>query len=204
MLLTKQATLSRIPTIDSLHRTMSYANGSRYFGIPTVNICRLNISKNHKLSYTAERVFKDPGHVFHRLIRKRYQNVVNGKYDPREEGLWITCTSNTMPGTKAVRSWTTRKMRQAIVDALKSRGFDRKGKKLKTLAGTGQEIDDGHVLPELLSGTLSIETMPLIRETKYEEVQRQADMVVNEVVRICGQRWIPSTVKRPLLKHHNT
>ena len=201
---TKQACLSRVPTIVAPHRTMSYANGSRYFGIPTVNVCRLNISKNHKLSYTAERVFRDPSHVFHRPIRKRYQNVVNGKYDPREEGLWITCTSNTMPGTKVVRSWTTRKMRQAIVDALKSRGFDRKGKKLKALAEPGQGIDGGHVVPELLSGTLSIETMPLIRETKYEEVQRQAAMVVNEVIRICGQRWIPSTVKRPLLKHHNT
>ena len=200
---TKQACLAKVSTIVAPHRIMSYANGSRYFAIPTVNVCRLNISKNHKLSYTAERVFRDPGHVLHRPIRKRYQNVVNGKHDPREEGLWITCTSNTMPGTKVVRSWTTRKMRQAIVDALKSRGFDRKGTKLKTLAEPGQAVDGGHALPELLSGTLSIETMPLIRETKYEEVQRQAAMVVNEVIRICGQRWIPSTVKRPLLKHHS-
>ena len=103
-----------------------------------------------------------------------------------------------------MRSWTTRKIRQAIVDALKIRGFDRQGKKLKTFAGPGQGIDGGHVLPELLSGTLSIETMPLIRETKYEEVQRQADMVVNEVIKICGHRWIPSAVKRPLLKYDNT
>lgn len=183
---------------------MGYANGSRYFGISTVNVCRLNISKNHKLSYTAERIFKDPGHVFYRPIRKRYQNVVNGKYDLREEGLWITCTSNTMPGSRVVRSWTTRKMRQAIVDALKNRGFDRTGKKLKTLAELGQGINGGHVLPELLSGTLSIETMPLIRETKYEEVQRQAAMVVNEVIRICGQRWISSAMKRQLSKYHNT
>ena len=109
-----------------------------------------------------------------------------------------------MPGTKVVRSWTTRKMRQAVVDALKSRGFDRKGKILKTLAGPGQGTDGGHALPELLSGTLSIETMPLIRETKCEEVQRQAAMVVNEVIRICGQRWLPSAVKRPQLKHHTT
>ena len=95
-------------------------------------------------------------------------------------------------------------MRQAIVDALKTRGFDRRGKKLKTLAEPGQGIDGSHVLPELLSGTLSIETMPLIRETKYEEVQRQAAMVVNEVIRICGQRWITSAAKRPLSRYHNT
>ena len=95
-------------------------------------------------------------------------------------------------------------MRQAIVDALKSRGFNRKGQKLKTFAGPGQGIDAGHVLPELLSGTLNVETMPLIRETKYEEVQRQAAMVVNEVIRICGQRWIPPAMKRPLLNYRNT
>ena len=95
-------------------------------------------------------------------------------------------------------------MRQAIVDALKTRGFDRQGKKLTTLAQPGQGTNGGDVLPELLSGTLSIETMPLIRETKYEEVQRQAAMVVNEVIRICGQRWIPSAMKRPLSKYHNT
>ena len=204
MLLIKQSCLAKVSMIVAPHRTMSYANGFRYFSIPTVNVCRLNISKSHKLSYTAERVIKDPGHVFHQPIRKRYQKVVNGKYDPREEGLWITCTSNTMPGSRVVRSWTTRKMRQAIVDALKSRGFDPKGKKLKTFPGPGQKTDGCHVLPELLSGTLSIETMPLIRETKYEEVQRQAAMIVNEVIRICGQRWIPPAVKRPLLRYHNT
>lgn len=204
MLLTKQASLAKTSITVAPHRTMSYANGHRYFNIPTVNVCRLNISKNHKLSYTAERVIKDPGHVFYRPIRQRYQKVVNGNYDPREEGLWIMCTSNTMPGSRVVRSWTTRKMRQAIVDALKSRGFDRKGKRLKTLAGPGQGVDGGRVLPELLTGTLSVETMPLIRETKYEEVQRQAATVVNEVIRICGQRWIPPAVKRPLLNYRNT
>ncbi len=95
-------------------------------------------------------------------------------------------------------------MRQAIVDALNSRGFDRKGKRLDMLAGPGQGIDGGHVLPELLAGTLNLEAMPLIRETKYEEVQRQAAMVVNEVIRICGQRWRLSATKRPLLKNRNT
>ena len=95
-------------------------------------------------------------------------------------------------------------MRQAIVDALKSRGFDRKGRRLKKLVGPGQEIDEGRVLPELLAGTLSIETMPLIRETRYEEVQRQAAAVVNEVIRICGQKWMPPAVKRPLLNYRNT
>ena len=204
MLLTKQAFLAKASTTVAPRWMRSYANGHRYFGIPTVNVCRLNISKDHKLSYTAERVIKDPGHVFHRPIRQRYQNVVNGKYDPREEGLWIACTSNTMPGSRVVRSWTTRKMRQAIVDALKSRGFDRKGRRLKKSAGPGQGIDGGRVLPELLAGTLSIETLPLIRETKYEEVQRQADTVVNEVIKICGQRWMPPAVKRPLLNYRNT
>ena len=95
-------------------------------------------------------------------------------------------------------------MRQAIMDALKSRGFDRKGKRLKKLAGPGQGIDGGRVLPELLAGTLSIETLPLIRETKYEEVQRQAAAVVNEVIKICGQRWMPPAVKRPLLNYRKT
>ena len=204
MLLTKQAFLAKASTTVAPRWMRSYANGHRYFGIPTVNVCRLNISKDHKLSYTAERVIKDPGHVFHRPVRQRYQNVVNGKYDPREEGLWIACTSNTMPGSRVVRSWTTRKMRQAIVDALKSRGFDRKGRRLKKSAGPSQGIDGGRVLPELLAGTLSIETLPLIRETKYEEVQRQADTVVNEVIKICGQRWMPPAVKRPLLNYRNT
>lgn len=204
MLFPKQASLAKASISVAPRRTMGYANGHRYFSIPTVNVCRLNISKNHKLGYTAERVIKDSGHVFHRPIRQRYQNVVNGKYDPREEGLWIACTSNTMPGSRVVRSWTTRKMRQAIVHALNSRGFDRKGRRLKKLAGTGQRIDGSRVLPELLAGTLSIETMPLIRETKYEEVQRQAATVVNEVIRICGQKWMPPAVKRPLLNHRNT
>lgn len=95
-------------------------------------------------------------------------------------------------------------MRQAIVDALKSRGFDRKGKRLKKSTEPGKRSIGGPVLPELLAGTLSIETLSLIRETKYEEVQRQAATVVNEVIRICGQKWIPPSVKRPLLNYRKT
>ena len=95
-------------------------------------------------------------------------------------------------------------MRQAIVDALENRGFDRRGRRLKKSAGPGQGIDGGRILPELLAGTLSIETLPLIRETKYEEVQRQAATVVNEAIKICGQQWMPPAVKRPLLNYRNT
>ena len=98
------------------------------------------------------------------------------------------CTSNTIAGTRVVRSWTRRKLRQAIIEALKIRGFDHKGRRLKPVAEIGQRTVGDEVLPELLTGTLSLEALPLIRDIKYDELQRQAAIIVSEVIRICGQR----------------
>lgn len=107
-----------------------------------------------------------------------------------------------MPGPKVARGWARRRIAQALVAELRGRGFDRKGKRLEIkneeVEEMGQE-EENHV-PEVLIGTVAIETFPKSLEVKYKEVQRQAGLMVEEILRICGgsQRGRPK-VKRPLL-----
>ena len=112
------------------------------------------------------------------------------------------CTSNTMPGPKVVRGWARRRIAQALVEELKGRGFDRKGKKLERkneeVREMGQEEEND--VPEVLVGTVAIETLPRSLQVKYEEVQRQAGLMAEEILRICGRkRRERPRVKRPLV-----
>ena len=81
-------------------------------------------------------------------------------------------------------------MLQAIVEELRERGFDRQGKRLETrheeAAKLGQQ--EGTDRLEVLVGTVTIGTQPKILLAEYAEVRRQAGLIADEVLRICGWR----------------
>ena len=169
----------------------AYNNGNRFYqAIRSVNICRVDISPNHKFSSSSSKILDDSSHVLRPKILSRYKDVVSGHYDPREEGLWIMCTGNNMQVPKVVRGWSRRRILQALVEELRERGFDRQGKKLETrhgeMARLGQQEETDRL--EVLVGTVSIGTQPKILLTEYAEVRRQAALIADEVLRICGWR----------------
>ncbi len=101
----------------------------------------------------------------------------------------MTFTSNPMRKKRVVRSWATRRFDQAVTGALRMRGFDRNGKRLLDPdAGTLK----GAYAPEVLIGTVEVKLLEDSIQTSFAEVQRQAGVLVDRVLKICG-RYARST-----------
>ncbi len=72
-----------------------------------------------------------------------------------------------------MRRWSARRLRNAILEALKDRGFDEEGKRL--IGGN-------------LTGTLEVLALQGIVEAKFEAVKKEAGSVVDHVVELCRRK----------------
>ena len=166
-----------------------------FLSIRSLNVCRLCVSPQHKVSHIAHHILSDRSHVLYLPTRKRFQAILDGRYDQRQEGLWLEFIGNSLQKKRVVRSWATRRIHQAVTEALRMRGFDRNGRKLvdsdasklKTSESNGSPVNltTKHA-PEALVGTVEVHILPNIVRTSYTEVQRQAGVMVDKILEICG------------------
>ena len=154
--------------------------------LPTISltVCRVSISPKHKISHSACNILNDRSHVLYLPTRKRFQAIRDGRYDERQEGLWMEFTSNPMRKKRVVRSWATRRVDQAVTGALRMRGFDRNG---KTLLDPDTGTLKGEYAPEALIGTVEVKILEDSIQTSFAEVQRQAGVLVDRILEICGR-----------------
>lgn len=198
MLLNKQARLQDASSLISyvtkrtkIKSSNPVQHGHSHFkAIRTLDICRVAISPVHKISYAASIILKDTSHVLHAPTRQRYEAILNGQYDKRQEGLWIVFNSNAIHSKRVVRTWAKRRVTRAVVEELQKRGFDKKGKKIVKVEG-GQLAAGAS---DVLVGTVGIEVLKKCVEAQYDEVQRQAGLMVQEILSIC--EWRRKGVKR--------
>ena len=157
--------------------------------IRSLTVCRVNISAKHKISGCVHNILNDRSHVLYLPTRKRFQTILDGRYDEHHEGLWINLISNRMQKKKTVRSWGRRRVEQAVTEALSLRGFDRNGRRLLDRSESNDDKLDSMVehAPEALVGTVDIYILPGSIETSFTEVQRQAGVVVDSILGICGR-----------------
>ena len=102
-----------------------------------------------------------------------------------------------MHGKKIVRSWARRRVAQAVRQELSARGFDDKGRKIKTGdASEGQKEKGGDRGPDVLVGTVDVEVLKTSVDLGFIEVQKQAGYLVEEILRICG-RQVHTTNQQP-------
>lgn len=162
----------------------------------TLTVCRVDISQKHKVPFNALKIFNDRSHVLHLPIRKRFQPILDRRYDERQEGLRMDFISNSMQKKKVVRSWARRRINRAVTEALKARGYDRYGRRLvdpnvSTIKGSqynNRPIQSTvQSAPEALIGTVDIHVLPDSIKTTFTEVQRQAGVVVDEILKTCGR-----------------
>ncbi|KAL2042647.1 hypothetical protein N7G274_004406 [Stereocaulon virgatum] len=193
MLLLQQILFHSIPrTTFAPMRTIqkaAYKNGKRFYQrIKSVNICRVEISPHHRLSSHSIKILDDASHVLRPKLLSRYKDVLSDHYDPQKEGLWIMCAANNVQVPKVVRGWGRRRILQAIVEELRERGFDRHGKRLETRHEEATELGQQEKTDrlEVLVGTLHIGAQPKILLAEHTEVRRQAGLIADEVLRICG------------------
>lgn len=166
-----------------------------FLPVPSLNVCRLSASPQHKISYNAHKILSDRSHVLYLPTRNRFQAVLDGRYDQRQEGLWLEIIGNSLQRKRVVRSWATRRVDQAVTGALRMRGFDRNGKRLRDPDASTPKRSESNCspvnlitgyTPEALVGTAEVHILQNIVETSYTEVQRQAGMMVDKILKICG------------------
>lgn len=175
-------------------KSLKQYSNKRFTRIRGLDVCRLHITPHHRICHSAEAILRDPSHVLQPGLRQRYEPIINGRYDESEEGLWLMFTSNPMQRKKVVRSWARRRMTQAVMEQLRLRGFDGKGRRL-ALGATAEEgvltrpsnKRSMENIPEALIGTVDVEVLNQTVAVKYEEVQKQAVLLVQEILNICGR-----------------
>ena len=101
-----------------------------------------------------------------------------------------------MQKKRVVRSWATRRIDQAVTGALRMRGFDKNGKRLVDSDASpmkGSKPNSSPVTltwertPEALIGTVDVHVLQNSIETSFTEVQRQAGVMVDNILEICGR-----------------
>ena len=168
------------------------------FSIPGLNLGRVSISPLHKVSHGASNILDDATHVLYPLMQRRYENVLDRQRHWKQEGLRLVVTGNSMGKTckRVVRNWSRRRIERTMAQQLRERGYDERGWRLNgTLARTPSRKpqESQHVqnhVPEnegspTLRGAVTIMLSEHVTRMKYSEVQRQAGLVADEVLRRC-------------------
>ena len=138
--------------------------------LPNLTVCRINYSSRYNPSVSALEFLADKQHSLH------LPTLANYNARPTV-GLWWLVTSNTMLGKKAVvRHWCSRRMREAFVEALKQRGFDKTGTRLM-----------GHNL----TGTLHMLTLPVILKANFDVLKKEAGMVIEYLAESSRRQTMP-------------
>ena len=103
--------------------------------------------------------------------------------------------SNSLQRKRVVRSWARRRVQQAVTEALKIRGFEKNGRRLvgPDSSTNKSELDSSPVgltvqnTPETLIGTVSVHILQDCIKASFNEVQRQAEVMADKIVDICGR-----------------
>ena len=82
-----------------------------------------------------------------------------------------------MGGMRVMRARCSRRMRNALTQALLARGYDNEGKILGPLGA--------EKVAAQLRGTLDIQILNQCGNTEWSEVQKQAEVVLDKVMELC-------------------
>lgn len=168
----------------------------RSLSVRSLTVFRVDVSPKHKISQNTHHILNDRSHVLYLPTRNRVQAILDGSYDERREGLRMVFITNAMQKKRVVRSWARRRIDQAVTGALRMRGFGRDGRRLVDPYASTSRGSDPHnspnnpttkSAPEALIGTVDINVLHQSIETSFTEVQRQAGVVADNILKTCGR-----------------
>lgn len=147
---------------------------AKYTGLPTVNILRFAFSPTFYPSHSANLILSDLDNV------RRERTKARLLARPRDR-LWVTYSCNAFIKQSVVKSWSQRRLKRAVLEALRDRGYDRLGRRIET---TGAVVEQG----TNLRGTLEINGFNNMALAEWKEVRRQIGLVVGRVVLMCAPK----------------
>lgn len=139
--------------------------------------------KTFKVYYT--RVYKSlfPHHVATDPSHPLYETQRRRQAEKKQEGLWWHATASADSAkSSCIRTWARRRLRNAVVDELKARGYDETGKfakpkivpqraDLMARVGAGQTLD--------LKGSLRLHVQAPLIPAKYLDIRAEAGAVID-------------------------
>lgn len=159
------------------------ARYTKYTGLPTVNILRFAFSPTfYYPSHSANLILSDLDNV------RRERTKARLLARPRD-GLWVTYSCNAFIKQSVVKSWCQRRLKRAVLEALRDRGYDGLGRRIGT-NGNGDRDGVVVIVEEQeqgmnLRGTLEINGFNNLALAEWNEVRRQIGLVVERVVLMC-------------------
>ncbi|KAL1792418.1 hypothetical protein ACET3X_008925 [Alternaria dauci] len=149
------------------------------------SILAKRLPKTFKVTYTpayktliVNHVTSDPSHPLHETQRRR-------QAERKKEGLWWHATAGVdLNKSSCIRTWARRRLRNAVVDELKARGYDETGKfanakivpqraDLMARVVAGQTLD--------LKGSLRLHVQAPLIPAKYVDIRAEAGAVIDAV-----------------------
>lgn len=130
-------------------------------------------------SYIPRIIATSPSHPLYITQSRRQKEL-------KKEGLWWHATNGTLLSKKStVRTWARRRLRQAFVEELKAKGYDKTGKLVEATAmqerrdmmnvvGLGRSVD--------LTGSLRMHGVGPLIPAKFEAVKKEMRSVVDALV----------------------
>lgn len=146
---------------------------TKYIGLPTVNILRFAFSPTFYPSHSANLILSDLDNV------RRERTKARLLARPRDE-LWVTYSCNAFIKQSVVKSWNQRRLKRAVLESLREKGYDRLGRRV----GTNGVVEQG----KNLKGTLEISGFNNMALAEWKEVRRQIGLVVEKVVTMCSPK----------------
>ena len=144
---------------------------SRNKVIRHLHVCHAVWSPAYVLGMTGEGILNDRQHVLHQSTLQKYNTR-------SKDCLWWFVSPHTIREKRVVRSWAGRRLRCAIVEALRTQGLDDGG---RVLADSSSRVVDGLSLFPL-KGTLRVTALPPLVSEKYSVVQEQATEIVSQLI----------------------
>ena len=135
-----------------------------------VSICRVKWSPKYEPSYVASKILSEPGHVLSLPTLERYKERVR-------EGLWWYVTANTMTGMRCMRSRGNRRLRIALTQALKAKGYDKNGRLLGALGDRKVGVE--------LRGSMEVQILKQCIDAEWRKVQKQAELILEKIMELC-------------------
>lgn len=139
-------------------------------------------SKFFKTSYSPEYKTFLPSHVLNNLFHPLHVTQARRARHRKREGLWwhVTAGSETS-NSSFVRTWARRRLREAVVQELKARGYDENGKVIKKSKiqeddrllhrQTASQLQD-------ITGSLRLHVEVPILQAKFVDVKLAAGHIV--------------------------
>lgn len=148
-------------------------NANLYISIPTVYIMRVSFRPSYHVSRISNGILSS---ARHRLLY--YRNASRLLARP-QEGLWVYISGHMLEMKPAVKNHYQRRLRSALMEELRKRGFDKEGKRAKNGRQKWERLKNG------LFGTLELSAYPQFADAKWDKVQSQVGLVVERMEKIC-------------------